>query len=93
MIKTYINPGYSKWASLTKRPTVTYESLEPLVASVFESVKKYGDQLVIPGNIINIPVAMATTFAPAIADKHGLTNTKNFGEFPCVPLSKYTLTP
>ena len=47
MIKTYINPSYSEWASLTKRPTVTYESLEPLVASVFESVKKYGDQSII----------------------------------------------
>tara|TARA_S200000501_G_scaffold127929_1_gene120884 strand:+ start:4241 stop:5536 length:1296 start_codon:yes stop_codon:yes gene_type:complete len=47
MIKTYINPSYSKWASLTKRPTATYESLEPLVASVFESVKKYGDQSII----------------------------------------------
>ena len=34
---------------------------------------------VIPGNIINIPVAMATTFGPAIAAKLGLTNTKNFG--------------
>ena len=34
---------------------------------------------VIPGNIINIPVAMATTFAPAIIAKLGLTNTKNFG--------------
>ena len=47
MIKYYINPSYSEWTSLTKRPTATYESLEPLVASVFESVKKYGDKSII----------------------------------------------
>ena len=38
-----------------------------------------GGMNVIPGNIINIPVATATTFGPAIAAKLGLTNTKNFG--------------
>ena len=35
---------------------------------------------VIPGNIINVPVAIATTFGPAIIAKLGLTNTKNFGD-------------
>ena len=34
---------------------------------------------VIPGQIINMPVWAATTFAPAIVAKLGLTNTKNFG--------------
>ncbi len=35
---------------------------------------------VIPGQIINVPVALATTFGPAIIAKLGLTNTKNFGD-------------
>ena len=47
MIQRFLNPNSSEWKSLTKRPTATYESLEPLVTSVFESVKKQGDQSII----------------------------------------------
>ena len=55
-----------------------YDTLgAPLVP--FPQSFNVGPVNVIPGNIINIPVAMATTFGPAIAAKLGLTNTKNFG--------------
>ena len=47
MMQSYLNPNSSEWRSLTKRPTATYKSLEPLVTSVFDSVKKQGDQSII----------------------------------------------
>jgi histidinol dehydrogenase len=47
MMQPYLNPNSSEWRSLTKRPTATYKSLEPLVTSVFDSVKKQGDKSII----------------------------------------------
>jgi histidinol dehydrogenase len=46
-MKQYINPSSSSWASLIERPTEKYETLEPLVASVFDAVKLNGDDSVI----------------------------------------------
>jgi histidinol dehydrogenase len=46
MMRQFINPLVEEWPQLTKRPTATYESLEPLVASVFDAVKANGDQAV-----------------------------------------------
>lgn len=46
-MKQYINPSSSTWASLIERPTAKYETLEPLVASVFDAVKLNGDDSVI----------------------------------------------
>lgn len=46
-MKQYINPSSSTWASLIERPTEKYETLEPLVASVFDAVKLNGDDSVI----------------------------------------------
>ena len=43
----YINPSQSEWDSLTERPTASYDSLEPLVATVFDAVKADGDQALI----------------------------------------------
>ena len=40
----YLNPSQSEWDSLTERPTASYDSLEPLVATVFDAVKADGDQ-------------------------------------------------
>ena len=47
MMQAYLNPNSSEWRLLTKRPTASYKSLEPLVTSVFDSVKKQGDQSII----------------------------------------------
>jgi len=41
-----INPPFSTWESLLARPTASYNSLEPLVAEVFEAVKSQGDAAV-----------------------------------------------
>ena len=46
-MQAYLNPNSSEWRLLTKRPTASYKSLEPLVTSVFDSVKKQGDQSII----------------------------------------------
>lgn len=46
-MQCYFNPSESDWDALTERPTASYESLEPLVAAVFDSVKTRGDQAVI----------------------------------------------
>jgi len=43
----YLNPSQSEWDSLTERPTASYDSLEPLVATVFDVVKADGDQALI----------------------------------------------
>lgn len=47
MMQLYLNPAPVEWASITERPTASYESLEPLVSSVFNAVKERGDQSVI----------------------------------------------
>ena len=44
MMQHYLNPSQSEWDSLTERPTASYDSLEPLVATVFDAVKADGDQ-------------------------------------------------
>jgi len=46
-MQCYFNPSEADWDALTERPTASYESLEPLVAAVFDSVKTRGDQAVI----------------------------------------------
>ena len=46
-MQAYLNPNSSEWRLLTKRPTASYKSLEPLVTSVFDSVKKQGDQSIL----------------------------------------------
>jgi histidinol dehydrogenase len=45
-MQQFINPSFDEWNILTERPTASYEDLEPLVAEVFEAVKKEGDQAV-----------------------------------------------
>ena len=47
MMQHYLNPSQSEWDSLTERPTASYDSLEPLVATVFDAVKADGDQALI----------------------------------------------
>jgi len=46
-MQCYFNPSEADWDALIERPTASYESLEPLVAAVFDSVKTRGDQAVI----------------------------------------------
>lgn len=46
-MQCYFNPSEADWDALTERPTASYESLEPLVAAVFDSVKTRGDQAII----------------------------------------------
>jgi histidinol dehydrogenase len=46
-MQCYFNPSEADWDAITERPTASYESLEPLVAAVFDSVKTRGDQAVI----------------------------------------------
>jgi len=46
-MQCYFNPSEVDWDALTERPTASYESLEPLVAAVFDTVKTRGDQAVI----------------------------------------------
>ncbi len=46
-MQCYFNPSEADWDALTERPTASYESLEPLVAAVFDSVKTCGDQAII----------------------------------------------
>ena len=43
-MKTYRNPGRETWSEVLKRPTRTYEEIEGLVASMFEEIRKDGDQ-------------------------------------------------
>ena len=43
----YLNPPQSEWDSLTERPTASYDSLEPLVSTVFDAIKTDGDQSLI----------------------------------------------
>jgi histidinol dehydrogenase len=47
MMQHYLNPSQSEWDSLTERPTASYDSLEPLVSTVFDAVKTDGDQALI----------------------------------------------
>jgi histidinol dehydrogenase len=47
MMQPYINPSPFEWTSITERPTASYESIEPLVASVFKAVLEQGDQAII----------------------------------------------
>lgn len=47
MMQHYLNPSQSEWNSLTERPIASYDSLEPLVATVFDAVKADGDQALI----------------------------------------------
>ena len=46
-MQPYINPSPFEWTSITERPTASYESIEPLVASVFKAVLEQGDQAII----------------------------------------------
>lgn len=46
-MKFYLNPSPSEWPFLTERPTASYDSIEPLVAVIFDAVKEGGDQSVI----------------------------------------------
>jgi len=46
-MESYLNPSVSDWSSLTERPTASYDSLEPLVATVFDEVRDKGDQAII----------------------------------------------
>lgn len=46
-MQPYINPSPFKWTLITERPTASYESIEPLVASVFKAVLEQGDQAII----------------------------------------------
>lgn len=45
-MKTYINPPKSNWDKLLKRPTASLAAIEDTVLSVFEEIKKGGDEAV-----------------------------------------------
>jgi histidinol dehydrogenase len=47
MMQPFLNPSPSDWDSLTERPTASYEALEPLVSSVFDTVSKNGNSAII----------------------------------------------
>ncbi len=42
----YKNPSKEHWASILKRPTATYQDIEPVVSDVFEQVKAHGDHAI-----------------------------------------------
>lgn len=43
-MKTYRNPKREIWSEVLRRPTRTYEEIEGLVTSMFEEIRKDGDQ-------------------------------------------------
>lgn len=45
-MQQFFNPPIAEWDLLTKRPTASYDDLEPLVAAVFDAVKNEGDQAI-----------------------------------------------
>lgn len=46
-MQRFFHPPVDQWEGLLKRPTASYSDLEPLVAEVFDSVRKKGDSAVI----------------------------------------------
>ena len=42
-MEKFINPDKSTWNSLTKRASVSYDSLEPIAKVIFKEVEKDGD--------------------------------------------------
>lgn len=45
-MKKILDPPKTAWADLLKRPTKTFEDLEPLVGKIFSKIKKGGDEAV-----------------------------------------------
>ena len=45
-MEKFINPDKSTWNSLTKRASVSYDSLEPLAKVIFKEVEKDGDHAI-----------------------------------------------
>ena len=43
-MKNYRNPKREIWSEVLRRPTRTYEEIEGLVTSMFEEIRKDGDQ-------------------------------------------------
>lgn len=46
-MKTYRNPERSKWAGMCRRPVRDVESLEPVIAGIFNAVRTKGDRALI----------------------------------------------
>ena len=45
-MNVYKNPPKEQWVGILKRPTATYQDIEPVVSDVFEQVKAHGDHAI-----------------------------------------------
>ncbi len=46
-MKKYINPDKSEWPEIVRRPTQSFDAIEPIVCEIFEDVEENGDSALI----------------------------------------------